>query len=135
VSSNGNGDLAQTSIATVALGEGRHAHDRIDGLRERMAGTGVNVVREGDNITLDMPGNVTFAFDSAALNPQFNDVLAKVAPPASSSSDVLRLFERDLGTTIEATIMTCMWTASSIEASTDVRVLGFLKSKHCQLFW
>jgi hypothetical protein len=36
VSSNGRDDLAQTSIATVALGEGRHAHDRIDGLRERL---------------------------------------------------------------------------------------------------
>ena len=30
-------------------------------------------------------------------------VLAKVPPPASSTSDVLRLFERDLGTTVEAT--------------------------------
>jgi outer membrane protein OmpA-like peptidoglycan-associated protein len=48
-------------------------------LRAQMAGTGVDVVRKGDNITLDMPGNVTFAFDSAALNPQFNDVLGKVA--------------------------------------------------------
>lgn len=36
MSGSGNGDLAQTSVATVALGEGRHAHDRIDGLRERM---------------------------------------------------------------------------------------------------
>jgi outer membrane protein OmpA-like peptidoglycan-associated protein len=44
-----------------------------------MAGTGVEVVRKGDNITLDMPGNVTFGFDSAALNPQFNSVLDKVA--------------------------------------------------------
>jgi outer membrane protein OmpA-like peptidoglycan-associated protein len=43
-----------------------------------MAGTGVEVVRKGDNITLDMPGNVTFAFDSAQLNPQFNSVLDKV---------------------------------------------------------
>jgi len=36
-------------------------------------------VRKGDNITLDMPGNVTFAVDSAQLNPQFNPVLDKVA--------------------------------------------------------
>lgn len=33
---NGSEGLAPTSIATVALGEGRHAHDRIDGLRERL---------------------------------------------------------------------------------------------------
>jgi outer membrane protein OmpA-like peptidoglycan-associated protein len=48
-------------------------------LREQMAGTGVEVVRQGDNITLDMPGNVTFAFDSANLNSNFYPVLDKVA--------------------------------------------------------
>ena len=34
-------------------------------LRQQMAGTGVDVVRKGDNITLDMPGGVTFAVGSA----------------------------------------------------------------------
>jgi outer membrane protein OmpA-like peptidoglycan-associated protein len=48
-------------------------------LREQMAGTGVDVVRNGDNITLDVPGGVTFAFDSATLNSQFHPVLDKVA--------------------------------------------------------
>jgi outer membrane protein OmpA-like peptidoglycan-associated protein len=48
-------------------------------LRQQMAGSGVDVVRKGDNITLDMPGNVTFAFDSANLNSQFYPVLDKVA--------------------------------------------------------
>jgi outer membrane protein OmpA-like peptidoglycan-associated protein len=48
-------------------------------LRQQMAGTGVDVVRKGDNITLDMPGNVTFAFNSADLNAQFYPVLDKVA--------------------------------------------------------
>ena len=40
---------------------------------------GVDVVRKGDNITLDMPGGVTFAFNSADLNAQFYPVLDKVA--------------------------------------------------------
>ena len=48
-------------------------------LRQQMAGTGVDVVRNGDNITLDMPGSVTFAFDSSDLNAQFYPVLDKVA--------------------------------------------------------
>ena len=48
-------------------------------LRQQMAGTGVDVVRNGDHITLDMPGNVTFGFDSADLNAQFYPVLDKVA--------------------------------------------------------
>ncbi len=48
-------------------------------LRQQMAGTGVDVVRKGDNITLDMPGGVTFAFNSSDLNAQFYPVLDKVA--------------------------------------------------------
>jgi len=48
-------------------------------LRQQMAGTGVDVVRSGDNITLDIPGGVTFAFDSADINAQFYPVLDKVA--------------------------------------------------------
>ncbi len=48
-------------------------------LRDRLQGTGVNVTRDGDNITLNMPGNVTFAFNSANLDPQFYPVLGSVA--------------------------------------------------------
>lgn len=48
-------------------------------LRRQMAGTGVEVVRQGDNITLNMPGNITFAFDSSNLQPQFLPVLDNVA--------------------------------------------------------
>ena len=48
-------------------------------LRSRMAGTGVDVVRSGDNITLNMPGNVTFAFNSSNLDPKFYPVLDGVA--------------------------------------------------------
>lgn len=48
-------------------------------LRQQLAGSGVDVVRQGDNITLDMPGNVTFAHDSASLNTGFHSVLDKVA--------------------------------------------------------
>ncbi|MFL6591108.1 MAG: OmpA family protein [Luteimonas sp.] len=48
-------------------------------LRRDLQGTGVDVVRNGDNITLNMPGNVTFAFDSSSLQPQFYPVLDNVA--------------------------------------------------------
>jgi outer membrane protein OmpA-like peptidoglycan-associated protein len=48
-------------------------------LRRELAGSGVDVVRQGDNITLNMPGNITFAFDSANLQPQFQPVLDNVA--------------------------------------------------------
>ena len=48
-------------------------------LRQRMAGTGVDVVRQGDNITLNMPSNITFDVDRADLKPQFYSVLDGVA--------------------------------------------------------
>lgn len=47
-------------------------------LRAELQGTGVSVVRDGDHITLNMPGNVTFATDSSDLNPAFFDVLKSV---------------------------------------------------------
>ena len=47
-------------------------------LREQLEGTGVSVTRIGDNITLNMPGNVTFATDSSDLNPEFFDVLSSI---------------------------------------------------------
>lgn len=48
-------------------------------LRRQMAGTGVDVVRQGDNITLNMPENITFGFDSASLNSRFYPILDNVA--------------------------------------------------------
>ena len=48
-------------------------------LRQRMAGTGVDVVRQGDNITLNMPGAITFDFDRSDIKPGFQPVLDNVA--------------------------------------------------------
>jgi len=47
-------------------------------LRAELEGTGVSVVRNGDNITLSMPGNVTFATNSSDLSPAFFNVLNSV---------------------------------------------------------
>ncbi|MEX0916038.1 MAG: OmpA family protein [Wenzhouxiangellaceae bacterium] len=48
-------------------------------LREQLRGTGVSVTRRGDDIILNMPGNVTFDVDSDGLKPQFFEVLDSVA--------------------------------------------------------
>ena len=50
-----------------------------EALRSQLAGTGVSVTRRGDEIILNMPGNVTFDFDSAALRPEFFEVLDSVS--------------------------------------------------------
>jgi outer membrane protein OmpA-like peptidoglycan-associated protein len=48
-------------------------------LRQQLEGTGVSVTRIGDNITLNMPGNVTFKTDSSDLNGNFFSVLDSVS--------------------------------------------------------
>lgn len=48
-------------------------------LRQELEATGVSVTRIGDNITLNMPGNVTFAVDSADVSASFYPVLGSVA--------------------------------------------------------
>jgi outer membrane protein OmpA-like peptidoglycan-associated protein len=47
-------------------------------LRQQLEGTGVSVTRSGNNITLNMPGSITFASNSADLNQQFFGVLDSV---------------------------------------------------------
>jgi len=47
-------------------------------LREQLRGTGVSVERSGDNINLIMPGNITFATNSADINTSFYPVLDSV---------------------------------------------------------
>jgi outer membrane protein OmpA-like peptidoglycan-associated protein len=48
-------------------------------LRSQLQGTGVSVVRNGNQITLKMPGNITFRTNSSDLQPNFYNVLNSVA--------------------------------------------------------
>jgi len=56
-------------------------------LRAQLQGTGVSVTRVGDQIILNMPSNITFAVDSATVQPQFGQTLTSVGL-------VLRKFNR-----------------------------------------
>ncbi len=47
-------------------------------LRALLQGTGVSVTRTGNEIVLNMPSNITFATDSATVQPQFQRTLAAV---------------------------------------------------------
>jgi len=48
-------------------------------LRQVLEGTGVSVTRNGQNITLNMPGNITFDTASDAIQADFYEVLDSVA--------------------------------------------------------
>lgn len=48
-------------------------------LRRRTAGSGVEVIRDGDELALRMPAGITFAFDRFDIQPQFRPTLDEVA--------------------------------------------------------
>lgn len=71
--------LIGAGIGALAGGSVGYYMDRQEAqLRAELEGTGVSVTRIGDNITLNMPGNITFATNSSDLNPAFFDVLTSV---------------------------------------------------------
>jgi outer membrane protein OmpA-like peptidoglycan-associated protein len=47
-------------------------------LRERLQGTGVSVTRVGNEIILNMPGNITFDVNRAEIRPDFYPVLNSI---------------------------------------------------------
>lgn len=71
--------LIGAGVGALAGGSIGYYMDRQEAkLRAELEGTGVSVTRIGDNITLNMPGNVTFATDSSDLRPAFFEVLNSV---------------------------------------------------------
>ena len=70
--------------AGIGAGIGHYQDKQEAELRKKLAGTGVDVVRDGDNIILDMPSGITFAFASSDINAQFYPVLDQVASTLGS---------------------------------------------------
>jgi outer membrane protein OmpA-like peptidoglycan-associated protein len=56
-------------------------------LRRRTAGTDVRVIRQGDDLILNMPSGITFATNESSIQPQFRTTLDQVA-------DVLRQYNQ-----------------------------------------
>src|SRR5215831_10435276 len=69
-------------------------------LREQMRQSGVTVTRKGDDIILNMPGNITFRSGSADLNPQFFKVLDGVSQVAKNSTEQGRAANRRVEVTL-----------------------------------
>ena len=69
-----------TGIGAVAgVGVGAYIDRQEQDLRRRTAGTGIDVKRDGNQLVLNMPGDVTFNYDSATVQPQFQSTLDQVA--------------------------------------------------------
>jgi hypothetical protein len=59
----------------AGAGVGHYMDQQEAKLRAQLQGTGVSVTRRGDNIILNMPGNVTFATGQADIRSDFYPVL------------------------------------------------------------
>ena len=65
--------------AAIGGGIGVYQDRQEAALRRQMAGTGVEVERQGDNIMLNMPSGITFDFAKYDLKPEFRPVLDNLA--------------------------------------------------------
>lgn len=73
--------------AVAGAGIGYYLDQQEKELRQKTAGTGVEVTRDGDSLMVNMPSQVTFAVGSATIEPDFRDTLNSVA-------DTLARYER-----------------------------------------
>jgi outer membrane protein OmpA-like peptidoglycan-associated protein len=53
-------------------------------LRRQTAGTGVDVIRQGDDLLLRMPSGITFDYDRSDIKPEFRATLDEVAQTLNS---------------------------------------------------
>ncbi|WP_414674396.1 OmpA family protein [Marinobacter sp.] len=79
-SDRGKGALiGAASGAAIGGGIGYYMDRQEAQLRHRLEGSGVRVVRNGDQIDLVMPGNITFDTNQSTIKPTFSDTLESVA--------------------------------------------------------
>ena len=72
--------LRDAGIGAIAGGGvGYYMDSQEAKLRKQLRGSGVSVVRDGDNISLVMPGNITFPTNAHELKTDFYEVLDSVA--------------------------------------------------------
>lgn len=73
-------EIVGAGIGAVAgAGVGYYMDEQEKKLRERTAGTGIDVERQGDQLVLNMPGDVTFDYNSSLVKSQFRSALDNVA--------------------------------------------------------
>ena len=63
----------------AGAGVGTYMDSQERDLRQATAGTGIDVSRQGDNLILNMPSNITFATDSSNIQSQLKPTLNNVA--------------------------------------------------------
>ncbi|MCI2285715.1 hypothetical protein L3081_22965 [Colwellia sp. MSW7] len=69
---------AATGGAAIGGGIGYYMDTQEAELRKKLRGSGVSVERDGNNINLIMPGNITFSSSKANIEQNFYSVLDSV---------------------------------------------------------
>ncbi|MDT3668794.1 MAG: OmpA family protein [Aromatoleum sp.] len=91
----GSGDRTKGGLIGAAIGAtigglvGRQMDKQEAELRQQMAGTGVEVQRQGDTIRLQAPENITFDTNRADVKPQFQPVLGQLAQSIQQYPDTV----------------------------------------------
>lgn len=70
------------AIAGTAIGAYMDKQEKE--LREKTAGTDVEVIRQGDELLLNMPSGITFDTDSYSIKPEFRNTLDNIASTLGS---------------------------------------------------
>lgn len=84
IAKDGRGAVVGAAVGALAGGGIGHYMDQQEAeLRRELEGTGVSVTREGNQIRLNMPGNVTFDTDQTNIRPEFQPVLDSVVKVAN----------------------------------------------------
>jgi len=92
---SGSDDRAKGGLIGAAVGAtigglvGRQMDKQEAELRQQMAGTGVEVQRQGDTIRLQAPENITFDTNRADVKPQFQPVLSQLAQSIQQYPDTV----------------------------------------------
>ena len=79
------GDSRKSTLIGAGIGAlaggavGYYMDQQESKLRAKLQNSGVSVTRNGNNIILNMPGNVTFATNSSNISANFYEVLSSVA--------------------------------------------------------
>jgi outer membrane protein OmpA-like peptidoglycan-associated protein len=80
IGGNRTGRIVGAGIGALAGGAVGQYMDRQEArLRAETRGTGVEIIRNGDELVLRMPEGITFGYDRADIQPQFRDTLDQVA--------------------------------------------------------
>jgi len=80
-----NAKMIGAGIGAIAGGAvGNYMDQQEADLRRQTAGTGVDVIRTGDELVLRMPAGITFAVDSYALQPGVQGTLNEVSRTLAS---------------------------------------------------